>query len=217
MKKLPVIITTAACIMLFAVSCSVDNGSDTNPQQGFFLVANISPDSKPLNVYVNGSPLGSGLSFGIYTPYYSTTAGSYTFSFTDSANNTLLSNTVSIEAQKTYDYYLIDSFSKLKSAFVENDYVLPGTDSVLIRFFNFSPNSAQVTLADAVAGDLFTNRYFNDQAGSPAYVSYTKMPAGIYNLQLKNVYDSVLSTRTDTLSGGHVYSIFAKGFYGGTG
>lgn len=168
-------------------------------------------------MFINGSPLGTGLGYGVYTPYYSATSGSYAFSFTDANNNTLLTSTVVFAATKSYDYYVIDSFSKLKAAFVENDYTVPGTDSVFIRFFNFSPNSGAVSLADSTAGaNLFSNRAFNDQAGNPGYVSYARMPAGAYTFQLKNIFDSVLASRKDTLSGGHVYSVFAKGFYNGT-
>ncbi len=218
MKKFSVVFSIAVCLMVLISSCST-NGGGTNPQQGYFLIADISPNSKSLAVYVNGSLLGSGLNYGNYTPYYGAAAGGYTFNFTDSANNTVLSNTVNIQAQVAYDYYLIDSFSKIKSAFIQNNYVAPASDSTLVRFFNFCPNApVPVSLVDAATSvKWFSNRSFNDQSGTQSYTEYTKVPAGIYTFKLTNIFDSVLSTRVDTLVGGHVYSLFAKGFYNGTG
>jgi hypothetical protein len=215
MKKV-LILGIAACLTLFVFSCSKND--TTSPPQGYFMVANISPDSKPLNVYVNGTGLVTGLSYGNYTPYFSASGGSYTFLFTDSLNNTVLSNVATIAANTTYDYYLIDSFKKVIPTFIKNSYTAPSADSVLIRFFNFSPNSTPLSLADAATTlKLYTQRYFNDQAGDTTKSVFMKMPKGVYTFQLKNLFDSTVASRLDTLVGGHVYSLFAKGFYGGTG
>ena len=218
MKKISVIISLAVCILIFAASCSIDNNNNTNPQQGNFLIANISPNSPPLNVFINGSTFGSGLAYGIYTPYYNTTAGSYAFSFTDPTSANVLNNTVSIAASTTYSYFVIDSFSKLKAAFIQDNIPFPSTDSVYIRFFNFSPDAQPVNLYNSTTDTtLYSTRFFNDQAGMPGSTNFNRIKSGIYNLQLQKSDSTVLASKLDTLAGGHVYTIFAKGFAAGIG
>lgn len=218
MKKLPIIISLSVLVLIFAASCSINNSDNTNPQQGNFLLANISPDAPPLNVYLNGAPFGSGLSFGIYTPYFQYTAGSYSFSFTDSTSTTVLTNTVNIEASKNYSYFVIDSFSKLKTSFMQDNIFVPKADSVYIRFFNFSPDAGPLSLYDVTTDTtLYSTRFFHDEAGNPGAINFNEIKAGIYNFQLQKPDNSVAASRLDTLLGGHVYTIFAKGFAGGTG
>jgi hypothetical protein len=207
--------------MLIAVtSCSVGSSGTTNPQQGFFLVANVSPDSDPLNIFINNSPFLQSLGYGSYTQYYGAGAGSYSFTFYGTSTTPVLSNTVTIDAAKTYSYFVVDSFSKIKTSFVQDQFPVPSADSVFIRFFNFSPNSTIFTLTDSASQtDLYPYRAFNDQNGNSNYISFNGMPAGIYTFQLKNpnITDSVVLSKIDTLVGGHVYTLLAKGFYGGTG
>ena len=216
MKKFPIILLVSVCMMMIVASCNSKN-DNTNPQQGFFLVTNISPDAPPLNVYVNSTLLGSGLSYGVYTPYYGATAGGYTFSFTDASNATVLSNTVTLAVNKKYSYFLVDSFGAMKSSFVEDNFVAPGADSVSIRFFNLSPDAGPVKLADSASNTSLYTRDFNDQSSVSSYANFDRIPAGIYTFQLRNIYDSVIASKVDTLSGAHVYTIFAKGFYKGAG
>jgi hypothetical protein len=216
MKNFPIILSIGVCMMISVASCNSKN-DNTNPQQGFFLVTNISPDAASLNIYVNSTLLGSGLSYGIYTPYYGANAGSYTFSFTDAGNATVLSNTVTLAANKKYSYFLVDSFKAIKSSFVEDNYVIPGADSVYIRFFNLSPDAGTLKLVDAASNLSLYTRNFNDQSSIPVNANFDRVPAGIYTLQLRNIYDSVIATKIDTLIESRVYTIFAKGFYKGSG
>ena len=143
MKNFFLIVTVAAGMLIFGSSC-LDNDNNTNPQQGAFLMTNISPDAPPLNVKLNSQGFGSGLSYGIYTLYYPQTAGSYTIAFSDSTNTTKLTNNISIEVNKYYSYFVIDSFSKVKSAFIEDNLIQPSGDSVYVRFLHFSPNAGTI-------------------------------------------------------------------------
>ncbi len=219
MKKLIVINLVVLGVIIFTASCNV-NGSNTNPQQGTFLLANVSPDAPPLNISINNSPFGAGLAYGIYTRYYPVTAGAYTFSFYDSASatNPVLTNTVSISPSATYSYFVIDSFKRIKSSFVQDNFKQPGGDSVYIRFFNFSPNAGLVSLDDANSDTTFyTGRSFNDQATTSSLANFIGIKKGIYKFELRKSDSTLLASKIDTLVGGHVYSLFAKGNVDGTG
>ena len=82
--------------------------------------------------------------FGDYTPYVRTVnPGTYNF-VVDSfgiATPAKLKSTVTIEANKYYSYFIIDSFNKVKAAFINDVFKVPSGDSVYVRFFNFCPNA----------------------------------------------------------------------------
>ncbi|HEX5153055.1 MAG TPA: DUF4397 domain-containing protein [Parafilimonas sp.] len=219
MKKIQLMIFTLVCVLILtATSCSLGGDSNSNPDQGMFLVANISPDSPPLSMNINGSSFSANLNYGNYTPYYIATAGSYKFDFYGTGTAPVLTKTVNIETSKRYSSFVIDSFSTLKLSFVEDKLFQPAADSVYVRFFNFSPDSQPVNLYDSASKTkLYSMRYFNDEASNAIYTEFGRVKAGIYTLRLTTPSDSVLATRKDTLTGGHIYSLFAKGFVGGTG
>ncbi|MEP6465497.1 MAG: DUF4397 domain-containing protein [Parafilimonas sp.] len=225
MKKLPLIILVAMSVIIFAASCSLNNNSTSNPSNGGFLVANISPDAPPLTLYSNGAATSiQNLGTGTYTPYYQATAGSYNFAFYDSASATspVLSNTINISTGANYSYFIIDSFSKVKASFVQDFLPSPSPDSVYIRFFNFSPNAGAVSLYESSVFDssFYSNRFFNDQANTTGLANFVRLKTGslaYYNFQLKQSDGTVVASKLDTLSAGHIYTLFAKGNVEGTG
>jgi len=218
MKKTHLTFVVTVCALIVVSSCNVGS-NDTAPQQSQFLIANVSPDASPLSITINNSAFGTGLSYGIYTPYYSATPGSYTFTFTgQNATSPALTSTVNMDVNKGYSCFVIDSFSRLKTSFVEDNLVTTSPDSVYIRFFNFCPNAGPVTLYDSASKtNVYTNRIFNDEAQNSTYANFNRKKAGIYTLYLKRIDNTVLAREVDTLVGGHAYSLFAKGFDGGTG
>jgi uncharacterized protein DUF4397 len=210
----------AALVLLVTIcasSCSVNNNDNTSPQQGSLLVANVSPDATPVNILINSNDFTDQIGYGTYTPYYLVPAGSYTISVTNTGSSALLTNTVTLDVNKSYSYILIDSFKNLTAAFMQDNFRLPGSDSIYIRFFNFSPNSQPLTLHDSAhLTDIYSLRTFNDQAYQPDFTNFMEMPAGNYTFQLRLANDSILATKKYELDGGHVVTIFAKGFVGGT-
>jgi len=224
MKRLPLVILVAMCTLIFAASCNINNNDTSNPQASYFLVANISPDAPPLSLYSNSSPTQiQKLSSGLYTLYFQAIPGSYNFAFYDSASATspVLSNTVSINANSYYSYFVIDSFSKVKATFVQDDLKATTPDSAFVRFLNFSPNAGVVNLyEEADDSTYYSNRTFNDQSGNAGNAAFTRLKLradSTYKFKLKQPDGTVLASKTDTLLGGHTYTIFAKGNVGGTG
>lgn len=220
MKKNSLWILAVVSSFIFLSSCLNSNNNTTQPQAGTFLLANASPNSPTLEVFINKSPFDT-LQFGQYTPYLANvTPGTYNF-LVDSfgvSTATKLNSDVTVEANKAYSFFVIDSFSNLKSAFINDVFQAPSSDSVYVRFFNFCPNSGAISLVESTSGGaLSANRTFNDQSTNPQYVAFQEVPAGAYNFQLKNASDSVLKTQSVTLSGGHVYTLFAKGIIGYSG
>lgn len=213
MKKLSMIIFAAVGTVIFFNSCSINN-NNTNPQLGFVLFANVSPDAPPLTVNLNGTPLPSTLSYGYSQGYFQATPGDYNISVFSSSSSPLIENSITIAASTAYSYFVIDSLSKIKSSLVQDVLNTTSSDSVYIRFFNFSPNAGGLSLVNAANDSIFySSRFFNDVSSS----AFVRIKQGIYNLELR-LGDSTVATRPlDTLAGTRTYTIFAKGNLGGTG
>jgi hypothetical protein len=120
MKKIVGSISAVLALTFVVVSCNVDSGT-SNPQTGFFLVSNVSPDAPHLNISINNEAFDTGLAFGTYTPYVSANAGTYAFAFYPSGSSTpVITNNVTIDVGKVYSYFVVDSFHEVKSAIVED-------------------------------------------------------------------------------------------------
>ena len=220
MKKVFLNVAVAFGILSFASSC-INSGDTSNPMQGALLVSNLSPDAPGVNISLNSKSYASNLVYGIYTPYYLQTAGSYNVNVTDASNTNLFSNTITIEPNKYYSYFVIDSFAHLKYAFMEDKLTTPGSDSVYIRFLHFSPGAGTISLRDSATNNFFyTSRNFNDQNSSPANAAFKEIEQRTLTLQLVNINANgdtiVLASKKDTLASGHIYTILAKGFLNGT-
>lgn len=217
MKKIPAMVVIFLSIIILS-ACNINNNSNTNPQQGYFLVANISPDAPPISMSINNSSFLTNLAYGAYTPYYGAAGGSYSFSIYGTTSSPVLSNTVTISTNTLYSYFLIDSFNNIKSSIVTDNIPTTSSDSVYIRFFNFSPNVGSVSLRDSATGTLlFSNRTFNDQNTNVSYANFTRLVSGTYDLQLYLSDSTLQGGKSFSLIGGHVYTLFAKGFAGGSG
>jgi hypothetical protein len=214
MKRIFVNVAVAFGILTFA-SCLKDNNGTTNPTQGALMVANLSPDATGVNVTLNSQGYINNLVYGVYTPYYLQNAGTYNAGVT--ASSTTIADSITIEPNKYYSYFIIDTLASLKYAFVEDKLVAPSSDSVYVRFLNFSPNSGSVNFRDSATHNYFSKaRTFNDQSTTSSYATFTKMPAKMLTFQIVGSDSSVLASKKDTLSGGHIYTIVAKGKLNGT-
>jgi hypothetical protein len=134
---------------------------------------------------------------------------------------TLQSPALTLKTGFYYSLFLIDSVNKLQTTYISDSILkAPGADSVKLRFFHFSPNTPALDLAESGGGPvLFSNRMFNDVKLTPSYADFSYLPSGTYNFEIRLAGTStVIATMPSvTLSGGKIYTLFAKGFFGGTG
>jgi hypothetical protein len=221
MKKIILSAVAVLSSLIFLNSCTLDNNSNTTqPQSGAFLVANASPTAPTnLSVYINSSRFIDSIHFGVSTPYVTgVNPGTYDFAADSfgTTNPAKLKSTVTIEANKFYSYFIIDSFSKVKAALINDVFKVPSPDSAYIRFFNFCPNATSpLSLVNAANQSPWADgRTFNGQSTNPQYIAFQEEPAGTYNLQLQNINGDTLKTQSITLTGGYVYTLYAKGIIG---
>jgi hypothetical protein len=118
-----------------------------------------------------------------------------------------------------YSVFAIDSVAEIKAAVVMDDLTTPAAGKAHVRFFHFSPNAPAVDIAVTGGPVVFSNRMFNDQSTNASLSNFTPLDAGTYNLEVRlaGTNTVVLALPNVTLTAGKIYTVFAKGFAGGTG
>lgn len=202
-------------------SCGLSGGGNTNPPVAQFAFVQASPDAPTIDAYANGGIICRSFPYTNDTGYFVVSPGTYTIQVTPAGSiTTLLSSNVTFAPATSYSIYTIDSVSKLKAAVVADNFNFPPSDSVLVRFFHFSPNEPAVDFGvTGITAPWYGGRTFNDQSTTTSYQSFMSLPAGTYNLEARvpGTSTAVASAPGTILAGGKIYTIYLKGFDGGTG
>jgi len=216
-------------IFLFFVSfsligCSDDNTTTPTPTQtANLMVVHASPDAPQVDVYLDGTKVRDTLSYPGNTSYLQITSGTRNIKVNVAGTNTTVIGPVdlSFDANSNNSIFAIDSVSKISPLVVKDDLTVPATGKAHIRFIHLSPNAPGVDIS--VTGQpqgegLFVNRTFNKTITDPQS-SFIPVDAGSYNLEVRlaNTLTVVLPLPGITLTAGKIYTVFAKGFVGGSG
>lgn len=94
-----------------------------------------------------------------------------------------------------------------------DDLTAPASGKAHVRFVHLSPNAPAVDVAVTGGAVVFGNKSFKD------YTAFTPLDAGTYNLEVRVAGTSTVALPLPgiTLQAGKIYTVFAKGFLGGTG
>ena len=205
-------------LALGITSCNLDDNDNTTPPVAAVAFVNASPDATSIDIYLNGSPVVYGLHYGSDTGYYSVQAGTYSLVIDSAGSSTTrYSNSITFSSGISYTVFAIDSLSHLQTVAVADSVAIPSSDSVAVRFFNFSPNAPSLDFA--INGSaLFSGRTYNDVASNPSVAKFSYLAPGTYAVTLFAAGTSVsLYTTTITVEGGKIYTFYSKGFSGDTG
>ncbi|HAD33406.1 MAG TPA: cell wall anchor protein, partial [Chitinophagaceae bacterium] len=82
-----------------------------------------------------------------------------------------------------------------------------------VRFVHLSPDAPAVDVAVTGGSVVFANKAFK------TYTAFTPLDAGTYNLEVRVAGTSTVALPLPgiALTAGKIYTVFAKGFLGGTG
>ncbi len=208
-------------VIVFATNGCNTKTDITTPGPAIFLLTQTSPDAPNVDFVVNNQ-----LVFTNVPPYDSSLyylgipGGIANFKVAQTGSSSLLlDENIDLAPNTAYSIFTVDSLNKISFAVVVDSFSTPSSDTALLRFFNFSPNSPAVDLA--LTGDtvlLFANRTFNDQAVFTSYGGFGFMNPATYNFEIRETGTStVLYNFMETFEGGKAYTIYAKGFIGGIG
>jgi hypothetical protein len=203
-----------------AVFVACDKDDDDNASKSQVMVVHASPNAPNVDVRINNSIALTNVAYPTNSSYTQVNSGSTNIKVSPTGTTTyVIDATVNLEANKNYSVFAIDSVSKIKAAVVTDDLTAPAAGKAHVRFFHFSANAPAVDIAVTGGSVLFGNRSFNDQATNTALSNFTAVNAGAYNLEVRAAGTNtvVLSLPNINLAAGKIYTVFAKGFVGGTG
>ncbi len=223
MKKNIALLLISSLFILALNSCKLTDSSTTPPSAAFFVI-HASPNAPNADVILNGGLYVQNFAYGSDSGYIFVPSGTYNLKVaapSGSSNYAIDANTT-FEAGKYYSIFAIDSASKLKAAIVQDALSIPGTDSVRVRFFQFSPDAPYLNakLKNSVTLDslLYSGRSFNDQGNSGTLTEFKTIKAGTYNLDLSTPGSGTpfKSFTNIVFTSGRSYTVYLKGFYGVT-
>lgn len=212
-KKLILGLAAVASIA-FVSSCNKDEIPTVNTAK--LMVVHTSPDAPGVDLLVDNIKVNSSaLTFPNNTGYLPVLEGTRNLKVNVSGTTTTVINAnVNFPKNTSQTLFAVDSVSKLSTVLLSDDLTAPAAGKAHVRFVHLSPNAPAVDVALANAGAVvFPNTAFK---GSSAF---TPLDAGTYNLEVRvaGTQTVALPLPGIVLEAGKIYTVFAKGFLGGTG
>lgn len=207
-----------AMLSLTVTSCDEDE-DDVETPKAQVMVVHASPNAPAVDVRINNTVALSNVAYPSNSNYNAVNAGATNLKISPTGTMTyVIDANVNLSANTNYSVFAIDSVAEIKAAVVTDNLTAPAAGKAHVRFFHFSPNAPAVDVAVTGGPVLFSNRSFNDQVTNTNAVNFTAVDAGTYNLEVRatGTTPAVLTIPNVSLSAGKIYTIFAKGFLGGT-
>jgi len=179
------------------------------------LFVHASPDAPAVDINLGWQPVARDLAFPNNTPYRYTWSGARTVKV-NVANTatTVISARVTLAPRTYYSVFAVNEVAKIEPLVLVDDLTRPAPGNAHVRFIHLSPNAPAVDVALANGGPVvFGNRSFKNAT------AFTPLPAGTYDLEVRlaGTGTVVLPLPGITLRDGVIYTVFARGFVGGTG
>lgn len=213
------IVALAMIPLAFTISSCDDDDDDNNPSPtptySRLMVTHASPDAPGVDLLVDNAKLNTAaLEFLQSTPYISAVSGNRNVKVNVAGTSTTVINAdLPLAANKNYSVFAIDSVSKISALVIEDNLASPASGKAHIRFIHLSPNAPAVDVALDGGAVVFGDYTFKE------YSSFTPLDAGPYDLEVRVAGTSTVALDLDpiTLQAGKIYTVWAKGFLGGSG
>jgi hypothetical protein len=180
------------------------------------MVVHASPDAPGVDLLVDDVKKNSAaLNFPNNTGYLELEAGTRNLKVNVAGTTTTVINAdVPFTKDMSYSVFAVDSVSVISAIVLTDDLTAPAAGKAHVRFIHLSPDAPAVDVAVASTGDVvFGNKAFKE------YTAFTPLDAGAYNLDVRvaGTTTVALVLPTITLEAGKIYTVYAKGFLGGSG
>ena len=180
------------------------------------LVTHASPDAPGVDLLIDNVKQNAiALLYPTNTGYLQAEAGTRNFKVNVAGTTTTVINAdLDLEKDLNYSVFAIDSVSKISAIAFEDNLASPASGKAHVRFLHLSPNAPAVDVAVASSGAVV----FGDVSFKEG-TAFTPLDAGTYNLDVRVAGTSAVALVLPaiTLQAGKIYTVFAKGFLGGTG
>jgi hypothetical protein len=188
---------------------------DDEPEKAKVMVVHASPDAPGVDVLIDNAKVnGSALTYPNNTGYLEVKSGDRNVKVNvTGTSTTVIEADLELEGKKNYSIFAVDSVSSITALVISDDLTAPASGKAHIRFVHLSPNAPAVDVALDGGAVVFADYTFKENS------SFTMLDAGTYDLEVRVAGTTVVALDLDpiTLSEGKIYTVFAKGFVGGTG
>lgn len=197
--------------------CSDDDKSNPlapSVQQARVMVVHASPDAPAVDLIVDGAVAGSGLAYPNNTPYLEVPRGTRNVKVNVAGTSTtVIEADLPVTGGASYTVFAADSVSSIAPVVLTDDLTTPASGKAHVRFVHLSPNAPAVDVAVTGGPVVFGNREFKQAT------AFTPLDAGTYDLEVRVAGTSTVALPLPgiALQAGKIYTVFAKGFLGGTG
>ncbi len=216
MKK-QTLIFAASLFALATTFMSCEKSDKTvETSQANVLVVHASPDAPSVDLLVDSVKVNTAaLTFPSNTGYLKVNSGTRNIKVNVTGTTTTVINAnLALTKDKSYSIFAVDSVANITPLVIEDDLTTPQSGKAHVRFIHLSPDAPAVDIAVASTGAVvFGNKAFKE------YTAFTPLDAGTYNLDVRVAGTSTVALvlPSITLEAGKIYTVFAKGFLGGTG
>ena len=213
LKKISYSILVMASALLFN-ACTKEEA--TVPETAQLMVVHTSPDAPGVDLLVDNATVNTTpLTFPNNTGYLNVFSGTRNLKVNVAGTTTTVINAdVAFATNTAQTLFAIDSVSKISTLLLNDDLTAPAAGKAHVRFVHLSPDAPAVDIALAGGGAVvFPNVAFRGNT------SFTPLDAGTYNLEVRVAGTSTVALPLNgiALEAGKIYTVFAKGFLGGSG
>lgn len=215
MKKTTILFFSMMLTILFTISCNKDETTTASTAKVLFVHA--SPNAPNIDILVDDKKVNSAaIAYSANSNFLTLNEGTRTIKINQSSNSTLIkSASIPFVKNKNYTVFAIDSLSKLSTLIVEDNFTTPATGKSNVRFVHLVPNApaVDITLKSGTDSITISNKSFKQ------YSDITLVDSKSYEIKAKlaGTQNVVFATTGVNLSSTKSYTIWAKGFLGGTG
>lgn len=205
----------ALSVLFLFSSCDEDDDDNNMMAHANVLVAHASPDAPGVDLLVDDTKVNSAaLTFPNNTGYLMVDAGIRNIKVNvTGTSTTVIEADLPLTQDANYSVFAVDSVANISALVITDDLTAPASGKAHVRFIHLSPNAPAVDIAVDGGAVVFGDYSFKE------YTAFTPLDAGSYDLEVRVAGTSTVALDLDpiTLEAGKIYTVFAKGFLGGTG
>ncbi|MBX0333531.1 DUF4397 domain-containing protein [Pontibacter sp. HSC-14F20] len=210
MKKWMKIMMLAMLPVLVLTSCDDDDDDMAVIESANVMVVHASPDAPGVDLLVDNNKVNTAaLTFPNNTGYLEVPAGRRNVKVNAAGTSTTVINAnLDLERNMNYSVFAINTLSNIEPLVLMDDLTAPASGNAHVRFVHLSPDAPAVDIAVTDGPVLFSNSSFKQAS------AFTPVPAGSYNLEVRlaGTETVVLALPNVQVSGGRIYTVFARGF-----
>lgn len=195
---------------MFTYPCSFYNNFYRMPNPiSYMRILNSSPNSRPLDVYLNNRLLFKNLNYKKFSNYVSLPAGTYNIKIfpTGTTNRPVFNSTLFIAPEKIWTTAIIGNSPNISVLPIEDTIMPKIPHKALIRFINLSPDSSSLNLYLQNGNALFKNTPYKSQS------MYKPLNPGTYTMYITEASTGkkLVNIPNIRLSSNKFFSIYVVG------